>query len=1000
MSFPPGSINSESVKEIADPTSSPISKSTTTYNPNRQQTSNESDSPTPTETPTPSSTTTGTKKSKSTRRSVACKSCHTLKVKCTPSDPDNPAGSCIRCLNAKRKCEIDLTQTRKRRKKADILEANAQAAAGSTLTSTNTDSRPASRAATTPVLGYAGPPQAQPLSTVMSRGGMISVNDSLANSSIPSPRFTTITPVQRLFTSGSPVSAPAVIPPVLPTVPLVETVPQQPSQPDEKDNEILLLKQKVKTLESQLAQRMNFQHTHKRTNSTQSTNDTVSDVSSPPFISKFDLEREITILVESSNSKLTDITSELNALADRRTRLLKEGNSAIDMVSAGLVSPQEAAERVKIYKEQIFALNPLVDIPDNLSIDEFRTQQPFLFNAIMSVTNTLYVDKSESAADRGLMIDNEAIRTVSVEVMVAGTKSDELIKSCLVLCLWYNSPELFRQRRYHLLNTICVSLLHDLGILSRSTYLYNNGVGSVTEKVDPNKGNNEYRALILTIYFTSISICLILRRRIYVRWTPYVEECCCVLEKSSEERYRKLALFSRLNHMLDKIHHIIHAPDTAEKRTSTSSYIIQELQKSLTVIRHQIKDDDHANLAYYFSVEAYLHEPCLADVFTRDSDEEGGDGENLEGGVKLDPKAVRSIANCTNSCLNALDEFNQLTSIEVASSPLFHGTRIIYTAGMLLRLRYLIMSLPSLIEKDLVPQHAVTAIQRTNRLIEQANQSHPSNHFLKKTRLVLQLFIQTYAAQVQDLLKKNNGDTPQNLRPLESSDRHSHHHKQTKNSSLAASDDAEKYSIPLDILSYAASVRRESKNAQKRSNSETGMKEFVPPPTFASAGNTPVTGLPPPPQSQSMSTQQSPSQQARQVAVRVTDQQQQQPQPPNGQFNPPMQQHHPQQTQHMSHLSFNGTTPQFTPPPAMHFTNEMYRLPSIPGSVSNGPIGGVPMGRFNPNLAQPDHLESSYMHLNDEFWADLLSTDDATDGINFSNNNTNIGQLRDEVFFN
>ena len=67
---------------------------------------------------------TGTKKSKSARRSVACKSCHSLKVKCTPADPTNPSGSCIRCLNANRKCEIDLNQTRKRRKKADILLAN------------------------------------------------------------------------------------------------------------------------------------------------------------------------------------------------------------------------------------------------------------------------------------------------------------------------------------------------------------------------------------------------------------------------------------------------------------------------------------------------------------------------------------------------------------------------------------------------------------------------------------------------------------------------------------------------------------------------------------------------------------------------------------------------------------------------------------------------------------------------------------------------------------
>ena len=66
-------------------------------------------------------------KTKVTRRSVACKSCHSLKVKCTPSDPNNPSAPCVRCINANRICEIDLNQTRKRRKKSEILEAKRQA---------------------------------------------------------------------------------------------------------------------------------------------------------------------------------------------------------------------------------------------------------------------------------------------------------------------------------------------------------------------------------------------------------------------------------------------------------------------------------------------------------------------------------------------------------------------------------------------------------------------------------------------------------------------------------------------------------------------------------------------------------------------------------------------------------------------------------------------------------------------------------------------------------
>ena len=66
----------------------------------------------------------GSKQRNGRRAARACKSCHSLKVKCTPADENNPNGPCMRCLNSKRKCEIDPNQTRKRRKKAEIQESN------------------------------------------------------------------------------------------------------------------------------------------------------------------------------------------------------------------------------------------------------------------------------------------------------------------------------------------------------------------------------------------------------------------------------------------------------------------------------------------------------------------------------------------------------------------------------------------------------------------------------------------------------------------------------------------------------------------------------------------------------------------------------------------------------------------------------------------------------------------------------------------------------------
>ncbi|KAL6453786.1 WAR1 Transcriptional regulator WAR1 [Candida maltosa Xu316] len=572
----------------------------------------------------------------------------------------------------------------------------------------------------------------------------------------------------------------------------------QPSSPISKDAEITQLKERVKFLESQLSNRNQFNRRR------DTAIDLVADVQSPPFISKYDLESEISILAESS-AKLTDLTNQLNESASRRTQLVA-AKEPIDLIYKNIITVEQAEERLAVYRDRIYKEYPLIEIPENLSAMEFSRTQPFLFNAIMSACNVI---TKNTTRDTALSIDNEAIKTIAVEVMVVGTKSVELVKAFLVLCLYYNSPELFKQRRYHMLNTICVSLLHDLGIVVRPTYSYNQQEGTIKQDIPVvGQSNDEYRSLVLTTYFTTVSICLVLRRSIYARWTSYVEECCTALENSPQEKYQTLALFARMNNKLDKIHHIIHAPEVPERPSNASNYIIQELQRSLSELKEKIKENQHGLLSYYYSIEAYLHEPMLSSVFKSDSG--------------LDSNSIKSLCFCTGSCLNALDEYSKLTPDQIVLMPFSFGSRVMYTTGMLLRLRYLILSLPSQIDKELVPKRAVTAIQKVSKLVEQANILNPSNHYLTKMRLVLQLFIQTYATQVLDLLRKN-GETPQNFKPNESEFQHLkslakeyNSARHNKESMLADSRDSE----PLDVLSYAATFRRDENNHNNNNNNK------------------------------------------------------------------------------------------------------------------------------------------------------------------------------------
>lgn len=759
-------------------------------------------------------------RSKQTRRLVACKSCHSLKVKCTPANPDDPAGPCLRCLNANRTCEIDLTQTRKRRRKE-----------------------------------------------------------------------------------------PGVLTPELKGTTDAETIAK--------------LQKKVDQLERLLAR--------KQPQKPVDLPDGLVDL--PPFVSKNDLEREILILVDSL-SKLLDLTNSLKDIALRRTQLLTQTRIK-DIVSAGHITEAEAAERLHLYRTRIYQQHPFVEIPANYGVTEMRRELPFLLNLIVSITNP--IAGLELSQDKALIYDNFAVETLALEVLAVGSKLIQLIQSCLLLCLWYNSPELFRQRRYQLLNSLSVLMLHDLGIVSRPNYYYTDQGGplSTNSYHSVNEVSQDYRAMVLVLYFSTVSICLILRRSIYVKWTPYVEECCLILERLTEKRWYNLAVFSRLSNALDKIHHIVHALEILERRNSSSLFVIHELQKLLSIIRNKISHDDHRTLAYYFSVEAYLHEPNLGQIF---------DGEDQEN-ARLTTNSIRAISNCTNSCLNALDEFCKLQPQEVVTIPFFYALRIIYTAGMLLRLRFLILSVSSLIEKDLVPQKAIFAIQNVNRLVDASLLLSNHNYFLRKTRLVLQLFIQTYTSQVQELLRKN-GATPQNLKPqlysrteLSEMSRLGQLYTSGKEieNNVLTNENGQVGNQPLEILLYAAGVQRD--------------KELQPPP--------------PPPQQRT--------------------QQQQQPLP----------------APRVPTAGSSSIPPALASNPAMMArANAINAANSLPTQMgAKYPMNNMANPSRNNSMISdtlPEQLENLYLALNDEFWTDLLSQD--SDKVNFSNN-FNPGTGLEEVFF-
>ena len=661
------------------------------------------------------------------------------------------------------------------------------------------------------------------------------------------------------------------------------------------------------------------------------------------------LEKELTALRDFSTSKLSMLTNTLKDTANRRDSLLREVES-IDIIKTGLITIEEARERLELYKTKLNLPYSLVDLPVDSTVEELSANLPYLFLAIMSVTNTVYtkpIDKNIA-----LSIDNSAMRAIVLEVLVAGSKSVELIKTLLLLCLWYNTPELFKNRRNHLLNTLSVSLLHDLGIVGQPLTDSEDDDNTAIIVNNEHYAKSDYQRLIMTLYFSTVCICLTLRRRIYVKWTPLVEECCSALEKSQDPGDFRIALFLRLSNQLEKIYILVHLADFSDRKPSFSKYIVRDVQNKLNKIKAKISKDEHAFLGYYYTVEAYLYEPIFGQIIP-------GDVQDLSD-FALQIDSVKNINVCTMSCLKALDEFNKMSTDDIATLPLFYASRIIYVVGILLKLRYLVISLPSL-QDDLVPQSLIFTIQTLTNLFDQSSTLHPVNHILKKTRLVLQLFIQAYASQIQDLYRKQTDKAQNSKTDIE---RLSKIFRGNGSGHIlnAESNDSYQPQVPLDILSYAASFRKVFPNDQDIPDHR--LSQSVPSQDQAQSISNPI------PYTHSSND------------LNTSDRM--------NNVN----------TEYNQHINAN--------PVPHHAVNNLGSLLND-NSIRNNPgfnqatNNNMDIDNTNSNDTNINNSSSGMVNLDqlenfyDEFWSDLINTD--SDKFNFGNYSNNTAPLYDEVFF-
>lgn len=334
-----------------------------------------------------------------------------------------------------------------------------------------------------------------------------------------------------------------------------------------------------------------------------------------------------------------------------------------DIVSQGVISIAEAERRLHMYKSILYKTYPIITIPEEMDITTMRKELPFLFLTIMNVSSSLlqvddadmlargselykkeqsnstpvapgshasnmpdadksngqpstHEEKHAQAFKTAVTINNQCIDSIMYDVMILGNKTLELLRSLILINMWYNTPEMYHHQKAHLITHMCITVAFDLGlggyctgaassgpslqqswVSGKASFMntepsktnedplnvsgspdsankgkagdsannetnINNGSSSKSIKYDRilrpymllNPHSYTCRKLWLCVYMCSINVSLVIKRPVYMMWSRYTEECCEMLEHPDRPSdERRIAVIARLHHLLEQL---------------------------------------------------------------------------------------------------------------------------------------------------------------------------------------------------------------------------------------------------------------------------------------------------------------------------------------------------------------------------------------------------------------------------------------------------------------
>jgi hypothetical protein len=208
-------------------------------------------------------------------------------------------------------------------------------------------------------------------------------------------------------------------------------------------------------------------------------------------------------------------------------------HSYINALIDNMMTP-DIAERIFLrYMNDICPHFPAVPLAPGTTAREVREKKPLLFLSILA-------GSSHGASEQLVSqhVQRELTRLLKDQfadiIWRNGEKSLEIVQALQVGVLWYRPPAHYEQHNFYMMVNCAAVMALDLGLGRRNTQTVMKLAVGPFKRCHPNTSSIESRRTFLVCYYLCMSITMVLRRPILLRWTKYMEESVQILETSPE----------------------------------------------------------------------------------------------------------------------------------------------------------------------------------------------------------------------------------------------------------------------------------------------------------------------------------------------------------------------------------------------------------------------------------------------------------------------------------